>query len=68
MLHKKRAQRHRLGDAAHRRRGPQHRQHDQQIPRRYAYTVVELDKQPSQALMDKLAALETTYRVRLILP
>ena len=34
----------------------------------YAYTVVELDKQPSQALMDKLAALDTTYRVRLILP
>ena len=34
----------------------------------YAYTVVELDKEPSQALMDKLAALDTTYRVRLILP
>ena len=34
----------------------------------YAYTVVELDAQPSQALMDKLAALDTTYRVRLILP
>ena len=34
----------------------------------YAYTVVELDKQPSAALMDKLAALDTTYRVRLILP
>ena len=34
----------------------------------YAYTVVELDRQPSQALMDKLAALDTTYRVRLILP
>ena len=31
-------------------------------------TVVELDAQPSQALMDKLAALDTTYRVRLILP
>ena len=63
-----RAQRHRLGDAAHRRRGPQHRQHDQQIRGAYAYTVVELDKQPSAALMDKLAALDTTYRVRLILP
>ena len=34
----------------------------------YACTVVELEKAPSQALMDKLAALETTYRVRLILP
>ena len=34
----------------------------------YAYTVVELDQKPSDALMERLAALDTTYRVRLILP
>ena len=34
----------------------------------YACTVVELNQEPSQALMEKLGALETTYRVRLILP
>ena len=34
----------------------------------YAYTVVELDQKPSDALIERLAALDTTYRVRLILP
>ena len=34
----------------------------------YAYTVVEFDQTPSEALVEKLRALETTYRVRLILP
>ena len=34
----------------------------------YACTVVELNQEPSQALMEKLGARETTYRVRLILP
>lgn len=34
----------------------------------YACTVVELDEMPSPALIEKLGKLETTYRVRLILP
>ena len=34
----------------------------------YAYTVLDVSNEPSPALLDKLRALETVYRVRLLLP
>ena len=34
----------------------------------YAYTVLEFDSTPSDALVEKMRSLDTTYRVRLILP
>jgi len=34
----------------------------------YAYTVLEFDSTPSDAIVEKMRSLDTTYRVRLILP
>ena len=34
----------------------------------YAYTVLDVDTRPSDHLLDALKALETTYRVRLLMP
>ena len=33
-----------------------------------AYTVVDVSARPSDALIQRLAALETSYRVRLLMP
>ena len=34
----------------------------------YAYTVLDVATQPSDALMEKLRALPPVYRVRLLMP
>ena len=34
----------------------------------YAYTVVDVNERPSDALIERLRGLETSYRVRLLLP
>ena len=34
----------------------------------YAYTVLDVDAEPSQGLCDKLQALETVYRARVLMP
>ena len=34
----------------------------------YAYTVLDVEDCPSDALLEELRALETTYRVRLLMP
>ena len=34
----------------------------------YAYTVLDVDAKPSYMLRDKLQALDTVYRVRLLVP
>lgn len=34
----------------------------------YAYTVVDVNERPSDALIEKLRGLETSYKVRLLLP
>ena len=34
----------------------------------YAYTVLDVAAKPSDALLEKLRALETVYRVRLLMP
>jgi len=34
----------------------------------YAYTVIDVEGRPSEKLLNELKALETSYRVRLLLP